>query len=144
MIVTRLMRGSVFFDTNVVVYAFGTTDPRSVRAKALLAEGGVISVQVLNEFTNVARRRLGLAWPEMHRALRAIRAVCAPVMVLTVDMHEAAIALTERDGVPIYDAMIVAAAAAAGCDTLYSEDMQDGRTFPGGVTIHNPFGDTLT
>ena len=138
------MRGSVFFDTNVVVYAFGTTDPRAVRAKKLLAAGGVISVQVLNEFTNVARRRLGFAWPEVHRALRAIRLVCGPVMALTVDMHEAAVALTERDGVPIYDAMIIAAAAAAGCGTLYSEDMQDGRVFPGGVTIRNPFGNTLT
>ena len=138
------MRGSVFFDTNVVVYAFGTTDPRAVRAKELLAAGGVISVQVLNEFTNVARRRLGLAWPEVHRALRAIRLVCGPVMALTVDMHEAAVALTERDGVPIYDAMIIAAAVAAGCGTLYSEDMQDGRVFPGGVTIRNPFGNTLT
>lgn len=138
------MRDSVFFDTNVVVYAFGTTDPRSVRAKALLAEGGVISVQVLNEFTNVARRRLGMAWPEVRRALRAIRAVCSPVMALTVEMHEAAVALTERDGVPIYDAMIVAAAAAAGCGMLYSEDMQDGRVFPGGVTIRNPFDSALT
>lgn len=133
------MRDRVFFDTNVVVYAFGTTDPRSVRAKELLAEGGTISVQVLNEFTNVARRLLGLAWPEVHRALRAIRAVCEPVMTLTVPMHEAAVTMAERYGVPLYDAMIIAAAVAAGCRTLYSEDMQNGREFADGLTIRNPF-----
>ncbi len=134
------MNGSVFFDTNVVVYAFGTTDRRSVRAKALLAEGGVISVQVLNEFITVTRRRMGFAWPEVREALQAIRTVCGPVMVLTVAMHESAVALAERDGLPIYDAMIVAAAISARCDILYSEDMQDGRVFPGGLTIRNPFG----
>lgn len=133
------MNDSVFFDTNVVVYAFGTTDPRSVRAKALLAEGGVISVQVLNEFIYVARRRLGMAWPEVREAVHAIRTVCGPVMALTVAMHEAAAAMAERDGVPIYDAMIVAAAVSAKCEILYSEDMHNGRVFPGGLTIRNPF-----
>ena len=133
------MRASVFFDTNVVVYAFVTNDPRCLRARELLAGGGAISVQVLNEFTNVARRRLNLAWPDVHRALQAIRSICAPVLPLTVAMHEAAVELAARDGLPIYDAMIVSAAVAAGCDVLYSEDMQDGRVFPTGLTIRNPF-----
>jgi predicted nucleic acid-binding protein len=46
-----------FLDSNVLVYAF-TTDPRAARAQGLLARGCTISVQGLNEFTNVARRKL--------------------------------------------------------------------------------------
>jgi predicted nucleic acid-binding protein len=53
------MPGERFFDTNVLIYAFAVGDRRSARAEALLAEGGVIGVQVLNEFTNVVRRKLG-------------------------------------------------------------------------------------
>jgi predicted nucleic acid-binding protein len=133
------MRGSVFFDTNILVYAFGTADPRSVLAKDLLAEGGAVSVQVLNEFAVVARRRLGMEWPEVQRALRAVRTVCSPVLPLTLEMHEAAMILASEHGLHVYDAMIVSAARTAGCTLLYSEDMQDGRSFPGGLTIRNPF-----
>jgi predicted nucleic acid-binding protein len=61
------------------------------------------------------------------------------VLPLTMAMHEAAVELAARDGLSIYDAMIVSAAVAAGCNVLYSEDMQDGRVFPTGLTIRNPF-----
>jgi predicted nucleic acid-binding protein len=133
------MPARVFFDTNIVVYAFGTTDPRSIRAKELLAQGGVISVQVLNEFISVARGRLRFPWPDVNEALWALRAVCEPVVTLNVQMHEAAASISERDSLSIYDAMIIAAAQAARCTIVYSEDMQDGRSFPGGLTIRNPF-----
>ncbi len=133
------MRGSVFFDTNILVYAFGTTDPRSVLAKELLSGGGTVSVQVLNEFAVVARRRLRLEWPEVQRALHAVRTVCSPVLPLTLDMHDEAMILASEHGLTVYDAMIVSAARTAGCRLLYSEDMQDGRRFPGGLTIRNPF-----
>jgi predicted nucleic acid-binding protein len=49
-----------FFDSNVLVYAF--TDPRAVTAQALLERGGITRVQGLNEFTNVARRKLEMSW----------------------------------------------------------------------------------
>ncbi len=133
------MPGSVFFDTNILVYAFGTTDPRSIRAKELLAEGGAISVQVLNEFAAVARRRIGMDWSEVQRALSALRTVCSPILPLTLAMHGSAMTLAEQHGLHVYDAMIVSAAMAAGCKVLYSEDMQNGRSFPGGPTIRNPF-----
>ena len=50
------MPAKQFFDTNILIYAFASNDLRSARAESLIAEGGVIGVQVLNEFTNVTRR----------------------------------------------------------------------------------------
>jgi predicted nucleic acid-binding protein len=66
-------------DTNVVVYAF-STDARSAAALALLAQGCDISLQSLNEFANVARRKLRMSWPDVREALAAIRTVCRNVV----------------------------------------------------------------
>src|SRR3546814_17958844 len=66
------MPGS-FLDSNVVLSIAGADPAKAGRAEALLAEGGVISVQVLNEISNVARRKMGLDWPETHARLAAVR-----------------------------------------------------------------------
>ncbi len=63
------MSAKPFLDTNIIVYAFSTNDPRSRKAEALLEGGGVISVQVLNEFVHVLRRKQGRDWPEIVEAL---------------------------------------------------------------------------
>ena len=67
------MNARPFLDTNVIVYAFGSDDPRSARAEALLAAGGVISVQVLNEFVSVARRRQERGWDEIDAAVDVLK-----------------------------------------------------------------------
>ena len=51
------MNDKPFLDTNIIVYAFSSNDPRSEKAETLLTAGGIISVQVLNEFVNVSRRK---------------------------------------------------------------------------------------
>lgn len=128
---------TAFFDTNILVYAFLDVAKREA-ALNLIASGGVISAQVLNEFTNVARRKRERDWPEIERAVSVIRARFADVVPLTADIHASAIALARAHGLSFYDALIVAAAQEAGCDTLYTEDMQHGRKF-GGLVIVNPF-----
>lgn len=128
-----------FLDTNVLVYAALQPDPRSDAARALLHGGGVVSVQVLNEFANVARRKLRRPWPEVLQALAAIRALCPASRPITAATHEAALALAERMGYALYDALILASAIEAGCDTVWSEDMQDGQVIEGRLTIRNPF-----
>jgi predicted nucleic acid-binding protein len=132
------MPGERFFDTNVLIYAFAAGDRRSARAEALLAEGGVIGVQVLNEFTNVVRRKLGWDWPQVDAALSVIAELMEPARPLTADMHSHAVKLARSSALSFYDALIVAAAADAGCRVLLTEDMQHGRRC-GGVTIQNPF-----
>jgi len=126
-----------FFDTNVIVYAF-LDIARRERALDLIAAGGVISAQVLNEFTNVARHKRERDWTEIERAVSVIRARFPDVMPLTADTHASALDLARYHGLSFYDALIVAAALEAGCDTLYTEDMQHGRSL-GGLTIINPF-----
>ena len=128
-----------FIDTNVLIYSV-STDPRKARAGDVLGQGGVISVQVLIEFTHVAWRKLGHGWGDIAYAVAQFRACLEPVLPLTADTHEAALALARDDGLAFYDALIVASALDSGCDTLYSEDLQHGRHF-GDLAIRNPFRD---
>lgn len=128
----------VFFDTNVLLYLLSADAAKADRAEELVASGGVISVQVLNEFASVAARKLGMSHAEVRDALEPIRALCV-VTPLTVEIHDRAIQLAERYGYSIYDALIVAAALEADCDTLYSEDLQHGQVIDGGLVISNPF-----
>jgi len=114
-----------FLDSNILVYAF-TTDPRAAAAQALLERGCAISVQGLNEFANVARRKLGKPWEEIRDALVAIRALCPTILPIDLDTHAAALRLAELHGFAIFDGLMVAAALQAGSDTLWSEDMQHG------------------
>ena len=130
--------GEDFFDTNVVLYLLSADTAKADQAEELLAVGGTISVQVLNEFVAVASRKLRMSWFEIREILAQIRAVCA-VEPLTVETHERALRLAERYGLSIYDALIVSAALLANCKTLRSEDMQDGQVFERRLTIQNPF-----
>jgi predicted nucleic acid-binding protein len=131
-------RTAAFLDTNVLIYAF-TTDHRAAAAQSLLGRGCVISVQVLNEFTNVAKRKLGMTWREARDALAAIRTLCRAISPIDVGTHEEALRIAERHGYSVFDALIVAAALRAGCAILYSEDMQDGMTIGGRLRIVDPF-----
>jgi predicted nucleic acid-binding protein len=129
-----------FLDSNVLVYAF-TTDPRAAAAQVLLERGCVISVQGLNEFANVARRKLGKSWEEIGDALAAIRVACPTVLAIDIDTHADALRVAERHGYAFFDALIIASALQAGSDTLWSEDMQDGMVVDGRLRIANPFRD---
>jgi len=127
-----------FLDTNVLVYAALSDDPRCPVAERLLAAGGTISVQVLNEFANVARTKLKWPWPDIEAMLALVRSRSGRVQQIALSTHEAALAFARDHGVSFYDALIVAAALESGCDTVLTEDMQHGRKF-GGLTIVNPF-----
>ena len=133
------MNDEVFFDTNVLIYAIAKDDPRAVSAEAMLAAGGVVSVQVLNEFVSVARRKLGMTWEEVAEALAAIRILCPAPVPITIETHETALRIAAKYGYQIYDALIAASALLAGCRRLFSEDLQDGQILEGRLTIINPF-----
>jgi predicted nucleic acid-binding protein len=128
---------SAFFDTNILVYA-QQAGGKADRARALFAGGGKLSVQVLNEFTAVSRRKQEKEWHEIGEAISDVLALVEPPLPLTLDLHAAARALAEEQQLSFYDALIVASAIEAGCNVLYSEDMQHGRTIDG-VVIANPF-----
>jgi predicted nucleic acid-binding protein len=127
-----------FLDSNVLVYAF-TGDPRAEKAQELLARGCSASVQGLNEFANVARRKLGMTWVEVCDALTAIRTLCRTILAIDIDMHSDAIRIAERHGCAIFDALMVTAALRPDCRILWSEDMHDGLIVDSRLRIANPF-----
>jgi predicted nucleic acid-binding protein len=129
---------SVFLDTNVLLYLFSGEPAKADRAEELTAADGVVSVQVLNEFVAVARRKLALSWTEIAEAVSVIREACR-VESLTLEVHNEARRLAESHQLAWYDALIVSAALLAGCTTLYSEDMHDGLRIGKTLTVRNPF-----
>ena len=107
--------------------------------RGLLRRGGILSVQVLNEFTSVARRKIRMTRGEVREALAAIRVLCATPSPITAQTQETAMRIAEQYSYGIYDGLIAAAAREAGCVTLYAEDFQDGQLIGGQLTIRNPF-----
>lgn len=132
------MNDKPFFDTNIILYAFRRDDARGHMAQTLLTAGGTLSVQVLNEFVAVARRKLNKSWEEIRRALDIVRVCCPEPFPITVETHERAVHVAERYGYSIFDSLIIAAALGSGASTLYTEDMRDGQAIDG-LTLRNPF-----
>jgi predicted nucleic acid-binding protein len=127
-----------FLDTNILLYAAGDDHPRRIIAEKLVAAGGLISVQILNEFVSAGRGKFRWPWPRIEEALASFGALLEPPLALTPDNHDAGVRIARRYHLHIYDALIVASAAEAGCKLLLTEDMGDGMTIAG-VTIRNPF-----
>jgi predicted nucleic acid-binding protein len=128
----------VFFDSDVLLYLLSSDTAKANTAEDLLSQGGIVSVQVLNEIANVARRKLGKSWIEVREILDTLKAVCT-VEPISVATHERAVFLAERFGYSNYDALILAAALLSGCSVVYSEDMQHGQIIERELTIRNPF-----
>lgn len=128
----------VFIDSNILLYLLSADADKANRAEEIVRVGGLISVQVLNEITNVARHKLAMSWAEINEVLALIRSIC-PTEPLTIETHDRGRLVAERCGLSVYDAMIVAAALLAGCKTLYSEDIQDGLLIEHQLHICNPF-----
>ncbi len=127
----------VFFDTNVVLYLLSADEHKANAAEALLAEGGTVSVQVLNEAASVCRGKLKLPWSEVHELLDAVKA-CCEVVPLSVAAHERALHLAERYQLSLYDALICASAQEVDAEVLYTEDLHDGLAL-GRLQVRNPF-----
>lgn len=127
-----------FFDTNILLYLLSHDHRKADIAEGLLRDGGCVSVQVLNEIANVTQRKFRMDWTQTDEFLFMIREFVT-VEPLTHKTHELGIALAQRHALSVYDAMIVAAGLLAGCDTLLSEDMQNGFVAAGLLTISNPF-----
>jgi predicted nucleic acid-binding protein len=132
-----------FLDTNILVYAHREGDYRTAIARQVLFQGGVVGVQVLNEFASVARAKLGFPWSQVQEAINNILILCPAPRPLSIDTHLRALGLSNRYGFSIWDGLIVAAAIEAKCSTLLTEDLQHGQVVDG-LRIENPFLGTST
>jgi predicted nucleic acid-binding protein len=128
----------VFVDTNIVVYAFGRDPAKVEKAEAILAAQPTISVQVVSEFLSVCRVKLGLDIEARHRLANELLAGCN-VVALDSRVISKAMNTERQSGISYWDALIVAAALLAGCDILYSEDLQHGQVFEERLSVANPF-----
>lgn len=126
-----------FFDTNVLLYLLSGDTAKADRTETLLAAGGIISVQVLNEFASVALGKKAVEFGELKEILAAIRSACS-VRPLDIETHDLGLEIAERYRFSLYDSLIVAAALRANCSVLYSEDLQHGQTIEA-LSIRNPF-----
>ena len=127
-----------FFDTNVLLYVLSADASKANQAETLLASGGTISVQVLNEMASVASRKLGMPVAEIREVLEVVRAVCH-VEPISEETHDRGLTVCERYKFSIYDSMIVASALLANCRVLFSEDLHDGQLIDSQLTIRDPF-----
>ena len=140
------MRGELagFVDTSVLVHAVCTDQPaRQKKARDIVERGFVegcfaTSTQVLLELYDVLTRRAAspLSLPQASDYLRALRQW--HVVEVDTDLVAAALALSERDGLPAWDAAIVEAARRADCTRVLSESLPAGRTYEG-IRVENPF-----
>jgi len=133
-----------FIDTNVLIY-WVDDSARADVVEQLLVQQAVISVQVLNEFANVLRKKRAMSLPDIETLCTTLIDTCE-VIDLSVRTQQTALALMARYNFPVYDANLVAAAALGDCAVLYTEDMQDGLNIklPGSaatkaLVIRNPF-----
>jgi len=133
-----MSEAKAFIDSNIVLYLLSADVAKADRAETVISAGGVISVQVLNEVMSVMRCKLGMTWAETDEVLAGLRAACT-VEPLTTQTHGTGRHLAERYGLSVHDAMIVSAAMLAGCDRLYSEDMQHGLLMEKQLRVCNPF-----
>ena len=132
-----------FLDTNVWVYAHtsGVDDAKSEAARRLLGDvqEPVISTQVLGEYSAVMiRNRLPDA--QVRNNLDEMIAMCWTLPV-SADTVQRAWDLRRRYGFSFWDCQMIAAALEAGCERLYTEDLQHGQAIEGGLSIANPFLD---
>lgn len=129
---------AVFADTNIVIYAEGSDVRKAQRAMSILESGPIISSQVVTETINILTRKYGFTLPEAHEVASSLLDLCEVVPVGSETVRNA-IRLAARYRLSHWDSLIVAAAFLAGCETLYTEDLQHGQVIDGRLRIVNPF-----
>ena len=127
-----------FVDSNILLYSLSSDLRKASRCDELSYAGGVISVQVLNEFVNVARRKHKTPWEQIRPSLKSLRTLFE-VEPLTVDIHEMGLNIAESLTFGMFDSLLIAAALKANCDVFWSEDLQHGQVIEGRLTVRNPF-----
>lgn len=148
------MSAKFFLDTNTLVYILEGKEPLpgvaltpdeieanrkgDITLGLLQSDDILVGVQVFNELCNVTLRRK-FDWLKTKEMLATLEALCPDVVPLTLEVHKRGLFLHEKYQLQFYDALMLAAALAAGCTTFYSEDMQDGQVIENTMTIKNPF-----
>lgn len=139
------MRGKFFLDTNIFIYSFDSNEPQKQKKaielidSAVSENGGIISFQVIQEFTNVATKKF-----KKPMTVSDIRLYLNEVLIPLCEVYPSSefylnsLDIKERHGFSFYDSMIVEAAISTDCHTLFTEDMQHNMKIKD-LVIKNPF-----
>jgi len=132
------MTAKSFVDTNVVLYTIGSDARKKDIARAIVAGKPAASAQVVNECVSVCLRKLSFTRDQAYAFAREVmeRTEVLPVTGSTI---EQAGTLAIRHQLSHWDALIIASALLAGCETLYSEDLQHDQVFDNRLRVINPF-----
>ena len=126
-----------FLDANILVYAFDVDEKAAIAQSCL--PGALVSVQGLNEFAAVMRRKKIMSWRDIAQAIDTILAVCAEPLPVDLLAHRAGLRIADRYRLSTYDSIMLATALNGGATTFLSEDLHHGLVIDGRVTIENPF-----
>lgn len=139
------MKDKFFLDTNIFIYSFDSKNPKKKKiseklvSQALSTGAGAISWQVVQEFLNAAQKKFAIPL-KTNDCKVYLTEVLSPLCVVfpNSDLYKRALEIHEKTQFSYYDSLIVTSALEAGCEVLYSEDMQSGRLIDG-LKIKNPF-----
>lgn len=134
------MPAKPFLDSNILIYLYSETETEKAQQALVCAQANNawISTQVLNEVSNVLRRKRKLPYTDVLRVIQELRNNFF-VHTVTPDTIEQALQLGERYGYSYFDSLMLASALEQGCDVLYSEDLQHGQKIADAFTIQNTF-----
>lgn len=131
----------IFIDTNLIVYANDCRDPQKQRKAIELVKGlmdnglGVISTQVLQEYSSVALSKLKQDHAIVLRQLTLLESF--DVVLIEPALIRRAIEIRSSYSISFWDSCIISAAESAGCDCIYSEDLNAGQYYSG-IKVINP------
>ena len=128
----------IFFDTNTLLYLLSSDSKKADWVSSNLQQSNVISVQVLNEFTSASLRKIKISHAELDEFLDLFTSIFS-VIKLDMETFNTGLMISRQYGYHHYDSMIIAAALEAGCERLYSEDMQHRQIINKKLQIVNPF-----
>ena len=128
----------IFFDTNTLLYLFSSDTNKADWISKNIQKSNVISVQVLNEFTSASLKKIKISTKELDEFLDLFLEIFT-IKPLDVETFNSGLRISRRYGYHQYDSMIIAAAIQAGCQRLYSEDLQHKQVIDKKLQIVNPF-----
>ena len=134
----KQMQGKIFVDSNVILYLFTDAEDKKYKAYDVLVNSPTISIQVLNELSNILFKKYGLTGKEIKEHIDFLLDF-VNVSLITISTINLALDLKDKYKYSYYDSLIIATAIENNCSVLYTEDMQDGQVIEGKLKIVNPF-----
>lgn len=134
------MNGLAFIDSNILLYGLhqGQDAGKSELASQVVLQDTIISTQVISEVLYVSQRKFKVGDEACNRILATLSGRFE-VVPMTLSVLKKALQIRQVYKYTQYDAQIIAAALEAGCERLYTEDMQHGQVIEGRLTLVNPF-----